>query len=910
MIFLPHISSRFKCCGTLLIFIIICWCKILIAQEHGIEPSKNDAKLYVFNQDDWDELSISNIGGYLDQKLSWEKRYWHLEGLLDSIKTPNKYLSIDSVISSIKSEIPTDSFLIRKANALYGWYLDSRGFKKPGLEAYLTAHRHASNLSEHNNIFDIEVKLAILYNQLGNHLQSQYYYNTALSAYNEKLKHPLDAKQKLRTTYNLNRAQNNYGWLLFWKGQTDQAIDILTKSYYSAKNNKTVHVQFFAGYYLARIYEHINHLDSTRFYLNEIAYEKLKYHPKRNMSAAASAMVMRGISAKGAEKRNNYFQAALDSIRIWGLDDEPREYAKILYRMAACYFDQSEWELGGIQLKKGLKLLNLPGKLHQINTSHLYEENTIAQFLSLYADYYEYQFSLTQKNEFADSALVAIEHAKYVYDLLNIDFQTTDDKLILIEPNRALTNQAIDILYTELKNDPTTFDKWDLVNHYFNQSKNNILAESVERQQHLTSLPEATQTEIKALKSAIAANTSNLNQVQNPRKSDSIFNYIFLQRQQLQNLVGTSDHATNHTLPSHAIDYIVTEKDVYVRYYDAETIVFNRVGSTTTIDSMLAAATKGILQQDTSYSFYKNQYNIYRLVVEPYLPPSKEVIIIPDGPLQLCSFGALVTNPAKKKFLIEEVNLGIGYNLEQKSKGKKTNYGDMPISAIMPEYEAPSTLAMAERGGYYKLLFTEEEINGIQQAWTSDVDVISGNNKSTILSVLNTAGIFHFAGHATAVGRKNGLVLGSDGHEIISDREIMEYPSSKSLAVLSACETGLGKVVKGDGVRSLARSFLESGVDQVVYTLWPINDQTSATIISDFYRTLRETSSPQRALNEAQRGYLRKVNGLLSHPYYWAAFQATASERRRDRSRLRGSHLVALLILFSVLLFLNFKIKS
>jgi CHAT domain-containing protein len=91
------------------------------------------------------------------------------------------------------------------------------------------------------------------------------------------------------------------------------------------------------------------------------------------------------------------------------------------------------------------------------------------------------------------------------------------------------------------------------------------------------------------------------------------------------------------------------------------------------------------------------------------------------------------------------------------------------------------------------------------------------------------------------------------------------------LVVLSACETGLGKNMRGEGLIGLTRGFMYAGAKRVVVSLWNVNDAATAELMTSFYRgMLKDGLRPAAALRAAQIELSKKKN--LSSPYYWAAF--------------------------------------
>ena len=103
--------------------------------------------------------------------------------------------------------------------------------------------------------------------------------------------------------------------------------------------------------------------------------------------------------------------------------------------------------------------------------------------------------------------------------------------------------------------------------------------------------------------------------------------------------------------------------------------------------------------------------------------------------------------------------------------------------------------------------------------------------------------------------------------------EISQMNLNTDLVVLSACETGYGQFKRGEGVMSLARSFMYAGVPSMVVSLWQVNDDATARLMNWFYENLSKGLSKDEALCQAKIIYLKACgNSLAAHPAYWAAF--------------------------------------
>ncbi len=108
-----------------------------------------------------------------------------------------------------------------------------------------------------------------------------------------------------------------------------------------------------------------------------------------------------------------------------------------------------------------------------------------------------------------------------------------------------------------------------------------------------------------------------------------------------------------------------------------------------------------------------------------------------------------------------------------------------------------------------------------------------------------------------------------DGFLRLQDIYNMNLPAE--LVVLSACETGLGENVKGEGIVGLTRGFMYAGAKRVVVSLWSVNDVATSELMGKFYqKMLQEKQNPVTALRQAQLEMWKSEN--WQSPYYWAAF--------------------------------------
>jgi CHAT domain-containing protein len=151
-------------------------------------------------------------------------------------------------------------------------------------------------------------------------------------------------------------------------------------------------------------------------------------------------------------------------------------------------------------------------------------------------------------------------------------------------------------------------------------------------------------------------------------------------------------------------------------------------------------------------------------------------------------------------------------------------------------------------------------------------------NKNALYSaeVKNTS-ILHIATHGIADNHHeslSALVLASDrsgNPEMLWPHEIRQLDLNAKLVVLSACETAQGRVIHGEGALSLARPFLQSGVEQVIASQWRVNDSRTSSFMTQFYdQLMNEQQSAAEALRTSM--HWAAQHPQLAHPHYWAGF--------------------------------------
>lgn len=202
------------------------------------------------------------------------------------------------------------------------------------------------------------------------------------------------------------------------------------------------------------------------------------------------------------------------------------------------------------------------------------------------------------------------------------------------------------------------------------------------------------------------------------------------------------------------------------------------------------------------------------------------------------------------------------------------------------------------------LFYAKRELTNLREASGSDVFVAEGFDatRERLLSAdLTQYAILHFATHGLLDPKHpefSGLVLstvGRDGNEqngFVSLQDIYSIRAPVDLVVLSACQTALGKDVRGEGLLGLARGFMYAGASGVVASLWKVEDKATAELMKQFYTNMLRKGMPPGAALRAAQNTIRQ-NPRWRSPYYWAAFtlQGEYGQPIRHKQNAGGSSL-------------------
>lgn len=309
------------------------------------------------------------------------------------------------------------------------------------------------------------------------------------------------------------------------------------------------------------------------------------------------------------------------------------------------------------------------------------------------------------------------------------------------------------------------------------------------------------------------------------------------------------------------VAYFLGEKDLYSFSITKDSVSFLKGDVTERlIDKTNAFITKLSKRENLE----DLGHDLYLFLAKLQLDPTKnELIIIADHVLNYLPFEIL--QPKKDTYLIEDYCIsyeGSARLFLELSNGFFDYENEQQWVGFSPEYADEQ-----------KLPSSVSEIREIQEIIGGVEFLGEKASKENFQNVSQQFSILHLAMHAEVNdlnSRYNKLIFADSD---LTSSELYVTRNKANLAVLSACNTGYGKIEKGEGVMSMARAFHFSGIPSVVMSLWKVPDKETKSIMVGFYKHLKKGRKKSGALRQSKLDYLKSTQiKELRHPYYWSGF--------------------------------------
>ncbi len=366
-------------------------------------------------------------------------------------------------------------------------------------------------------------------------------------------------------------------------------------------------------------------------------------------------------------------------------------------------------------------------------------------------------------------------------------------------------------------------------------------------------------------------------EIQYPEYFNLKFNSAAPSIKQLQNLIPDK---------TALVSYFIDDKNDRLYTYIISKRNFNvtEIGLPSDYDKYITGLRNGLFfSEAATFSFAAR--NLHKLLI-PRIPGNiNDLVIIPTGRMGIIPFETLLTQDATGEtdfkelpYLLNQFSIryefSAGLLLQKKRDGASSK-----ISSVM--LCAPVTFL--EKDNLFDLPGTEDEVNAIANLFKeknigSQVYLKAQANETAIKSgSLKNYSLIHFATHGIVDENSpelSRIYLQSDSEAEDGNLfagEIYNLELNAELVALSACQTGLGKISKGEGVIGLSRALIYAGAKKIIVSFWSVADESTSELMTDFYRQLLENPANNYS-QDLRKAKLNLLKGSYAAPYYWAPF--------------------------------------
>ncbi|WP_378179294.1 CHAT domain-containing protein [Aquimarina sp. SS2-1] len=273
----------------------------------------------------------------------------------------------------------------------------------------------------------------------------------------------------------------------------------------------------------------------------------------------------------------------------------------------------------------------------------------------------------------------------------------------------------------------------------------------------------------------------------------------------------------------------------------------------------------------------------------------KELIIVPDGRLWYLNFDLLLSqkdvsnNPKELSYLLNDYAISYANSanlLFSKNQKRIFDFSEVQKECLAFSFSGNSAFQNSKSISLSALTEYENDLPGTRKEIKAIANIINGNyfygSEAVEINFKKNAGqysILHLALHGEVDNERpeNSRLYFTRNNDSIEDNllyshELFSLNIPAELTVLSACNTGTGKIAKGEGIMSLGTAFQYAGTKSLLLSSWEVSDQTTPELMKNFYTNIKDGMNKAEALQQAKLQYLHNASMNRTHPFYWGGF--------------------------------------
>ncbi len=763
----------------------------------------------------------------------------------------------------------------------------------------IVSYEKAWRLFETNKLKDYDIvefclkPLGNLYTVLGDYDNAentikQYYFIANLQKNNV---------QKVAAVLNLSNVYQS-------SGKVNLAIELLENTLKAEKIaplQKAILLNNLGSNYIAN-----NDFDKAKTTL-ELAVKLLKNEKNQQVTLpnAYRNLVVVFCHEKDFAKANKYFEKA-QQLFFETKNQEQRKIARFYYDKGLLLYQQKKIEAAQKAIIMVFKTL-IPnydgGKILLPKQNALYAETVLLDALDL-------QASIFSEQAMPEKALESYSLSFYIEEIFQSFFVYENTKLIAQLRNRKRTENCLklyEILYKKDKNS-SWIEKAFLLSE---RTRSGVLKAAVSDAKRISAKEKLLMTQLQNWNTTIVkeqqkGNHADISAINTAIKNQ---NELMLKLKSIRSKNKTTRAADNLDV---VFKQLKKDKAAMVSYFSGfeETYCFILRDNGIEMRSFSSAANA---QFFSFLSYFNNADAIiddvsgyrlsalkcYNLLDLPKDKTLKNLIIIPDGILNFLPFEALLTAKtsttdfSKMPYLINDYRITYNNSVAFYTDATPFGFEKETVLGLFPIFENTPL----------ELSFSVKELDAIKRNFTG---VYLEKEKATFRNFKSQAkdfSVLHLSTHALAGDVETPASIRFYDQEILYS-ELYALDIRPNLVVLSACETGIGKLYKGEGAMSVARGFQFAGAQNLLFSLWKVNDYTTSVLMSDFYDNIKKGYSYGQSNHNAKRNYLKSTSipNAKKSPYYWSAMVYYGTLEEKPTTNYLGylAIIVAAIVLFLI----------
>lgn len=559
-----------------------------------------------------------------------------------------------------------------------------------------------------------------------------------------------------------------------------------------------------------------------------------------------------------------------------------RMLAKLYVFEAQLYLKSDKTEEAKVSLFNAIHSLLPNSDANNIVKKDLYAENTFIDIFDL----------LGSVQDDTQKAMKYYDFSFYVSSLLNSNITSQEARIINQASNRNRSERCIRLLFDAYatSSEKKLLEKAFL---YAEKSKSTVLKDIIRKKTLLELHPkDSLLLHEQQLLQKQELLTNNLINAQLSKSNSQLLNALSNQLSSVSVELKSVKESIENNYPNKEIgkllmsdlmgklsrdnavlvEYFYGKRNIYQFVIDGKKSAFYQIELNKKNSNELktfihlfdnAAAINNDVKNYTDKAF--QTYNLLNLMS---VDANKNLLIIPDGLLNFIPFEALLTeksttnNYEKMPFLVRKqlvcYNSSAEFYLSGNSalNGKKT-LGFFPIF----------------RGSNKELRYSLDEAKALEKEMNMKLLKNDKATKAAFVKMIKNYNMLHLSTHANGGSFTQPAVI-EFYDDVLPLNELYSLDLNADLVVLSACETGVGKLQRGEGAMSIARGFQYAGAKNILFSLWQINDKSTSEIMRLFYKNLNTYNSVSSANQLSKTEYLddKSISNSKKSPYYWSAF--------------------------------------